>query len=121
MENTISSEYYPKRGCKIYYPINSFFNDESKLCHYKNYKMWNQIQPEIQAIADQVITDMELVNMAIQEIRKIRKNDNYSSEYEKRIKDAICAIFSVGKYRFQTWIDQCDKDLHHEYSGELFC
>lgn len=109
---------YLKQSVKIYYPVNDFFKDESKECHYKNYKMWNQIQPEIQSIADQVITEMELVKLAHKEIRK---NDPYSNVYEKRISDAIYAIFSIGKNRFQDWIDLCNKELDFEYSGELFC
>ena len=108
----------PKNQHAIHYPISSFFKDESNDYRRKNYRMWNQIQPEIQAIADQVITEMELVKLAIQQIRE---NDPYTDVYEKRISDAIYAIFSIGKNRFQDWIDRCDKELAFEYSGELFC
>ena len=73
----------------MYYPIKSFFNDESDAYRHKNYRMWNQIQPEIQSIANHVITEMELVKLAIQEIRE---NDSYSDVYQKRISDAIYAI-----------------------------
>ena len=111
---------YLKYSATIYYPVNDFFSDESKAFHFKNYKMWNQIQPEIQAIADQVITEMEPVNLVIQQIKE---NNLYNDDdvYEKRISDAIYAIFSVGKNYFQEWIDRCDKELDFEYSGELFC
>lgn len=119
MQETIkNTKKYLKYSATIYYPVNDFFSDESKAFHFKNYKMWNQIQPEIQSIADQIITEMELVKLAIQEIRN---NNPYSDLYEKRISDAIYAIFSIGKNRFQDWLDRCDKELAFEYSGELFC
>ena len=118
MQTTNISKQSQKQHFNVYYPINSFFKDEKEKYRHKNYRLWNQIQPEIQSIADQVITEMELVKLAIQEIRE---NNSYSDVYEKRISDAICAIFSIGKNRFQEWLDRCDKELAFEYSGELFC
>lgn len=118
MQTAHTSKQRQREHRKMYYPIKSFFNDESDAYRHKNYRMWNQIQPEIQSIANHVITEMELVKLAIQEIRE---NDSYSDVYQKRISDAIYAIFSVGKNRFQDWLDQCDKELAFEYSGELFC
>lgn len=118
MQTTNISKQSLKKHSNMHYPINSFFKDEKENYRRKNFQMWNQIQPEIQSIADQIITEMELVKLAIQEIRN--KNP-YGDLYEKRISDAIYAIFSVGKNRFQDWVDRCDKELAFEYSGELFC
>ena len=110
--------HYDEASNDATYPVNKFFKNESKLCYYKNYNMWKQIQPEIQEIANQVIKEIKLVNLAIQEIKK---KSPYTSEYEKRITDALYVIFNVGNDRFYEWLNRCDKELNHEYSGELFC
>jgi len=112
-----NEEYYLKTANIIYYPINNIFNDETRYSKVKNLKMWKQIQPEIQSVAQEVIFNMKAVQLAI---NHIRNGNMLSMEYEKRFSDAIFSIFSIGKNYFHNWIDKCDKELAYEYSNEVF-
>lgn len=104
-------------GNIIYYPINTIFNDETKINKTKNLQMWKQIQPEIQSAAQDIIYSIKVVELAI---NHIRQKEIYSMEYEKRFSDAIYSIFTIGKDYFDKWIELCDKELNYEYSNEVF-
>lgn len=104
-------------GNIIYYPINTIFNDETKINKIKNLQMWKQIQPEIQSAAQDIIYNIKVVELAI---NHIRNGNTQTMEYEKRFNDCIYAIFSIGKEYFDKWIELCDKELNYEYSNEVF-
>lgn len=104
-------------GNIIYYPINSIFNDETKINKKRNLRMWKQIQPEIQSAAQDTIYNIKIVQLGI---NQIRYGNTQTMEYEKRFNDCIYAIFSIGKNYFDKWIELCDKELNYEYSNEVF-
>jgi hypothetical protein len=105
-----------KSGNMIIYPVNHIYKDETTESRLFNYNKWKQIQPEIQAIARGVIYNIELVKLALDEIRCKK----YTNKYEVRITDAIFTLFNIGKDRFEEWLDQCDTDLNYEYSNRVF-
>ena len=107
---------YVKAGQQMSYPISKLFDDEPKRIRSINFSKWKQIQPEIQAIARDVIFNMELVKLAVNEFRSKQK----SKYFEKRVTDAIFALFKVGTNRFEEWLDACDKGLNFEYSNQVF-
>jgi hypothetical protein len=114
---TLSEETCLKAANTIYYPINSIFDDETRENKTKNLQLWKQIQPEIQSIAQDVIYNIKVVQLAI---RHIRMGKIQSLKYKKIFADAIFAIFSIGKNYCNDWIDLCDKELNYEYSNEVF-